>query len=72
MIEPMTREEADRLFREIVADVRRRYPQGTVECVAPPIDPEKLRALAPGPFYEGFLEDVRRMRCGLEPLGPRE
>jgi hypothetical protein len=71
MIEPMTREEADRLLREIVADARRRYPHGVVEHVAPPIDAAKLRALAPGPFYDGFLEDVRRMRIGLEPLGPR-
>lgn len=37
-----------------------------------PIDFEKLMEHSPGPFYEGFREDVRRMRRGLPPLGPRK
>ena len=37
-----------------------------------PIDMEDLRANMPDPFYEGFEEDIRRMRRGLPPLGPRK
>lgn len=37
-----------------------------------PVDVEKMKALAPEPFYEGFEEDIRRMRRGLDPLGPRK
>jgi hypothetical protein len=37
-----------------------------------PIDPEWLRANSPGPLYEGFEEDIRRMRRGERPLGPRK
>jgi len=33
---------------------------------------EKWDALNPGPFYEGFEEDIRRMRRGLPPMGPRK
>ena len=36
------------------------------------IDPVKLWELEPDPLYEDFLEDGKRMRRGLEPLGPRE
>lgn len=34
--------------------------------------PFDIRSLehAPGPFYEGFEEDVKRMRRGEAPLGP--
>ena len=71
MFEPMTREEAEKVLRDAIARARRMDPP-RLERVAPPIDAAKLRALAPGPFYEGFLEDVKRMRRGLEPLGPRE
>lgn len=35
-----------------------------------PIDLNRLRAIAQG-TYEGFEEDVCRMRHGLPPLGPR-
>lgn len=37
-----------------------------------PIDAEWLRAHSPGPLYEGFREDIRRMRRGLPPVGPRK
>ena len=36
-----------------------------------PIDVDKLRELSPGPFYEGFEEDLKRMRRGQQVLGPR-
>jgi hypothetical protein len=71
MIEPMTREEYERELRKVVARARRISPP-RLEWVAPPIDLAKLRPLCKGPIYEGFDEDVRRMRRGLEPLGPRE
>ena len=70
MIEPMTREEAERELRKAIARARMDPPR--LGRIAPPIDAAKLKALAPGPLYEGFLEDVKRMRRGLEPLGPRE
>jgi hypothetical protein len=72
MTEPlMTYEEFARELRKIVARVRREDPP-RLERVAPPINAAELMALAPGPIYEGFEEDVKRMRRGLEPLGPRE
>jgi hypothetical protein len=37
-----------------------------------PIDIEDLMSKSPGPLYEGFEEDVRRVRRGLRPLGPRK
>jgi hypothetical protein len=70
MIEPMTREEYERELGKAIAHARRVKPR--LDRIAPPIDAAKLWALAPGPLYEGFLEDVKRMRRGLEPLGPRE
>ncbi len=70
MIEPMTEEEAAKELAEVVARARRVPPR--IENVAPPIDLALLRALRPGPLYEGFEEDVKRMRRGLEPLGPRK
>jgi hypothetical protein len=72
MFEPMTREEAEKEFTEFVAWVRRTYPPPHIENVAPPIDFEELWALAPGPVYEGWPEDLKRMRRGLAPLGPSE
>jgi hypothetical protein len=71
MIEPMTREEYERELRKIVAEARRKCPP-RLERVAPPIDLARLRPLCKGPIYVGFEEDVKRMRRGLEPLGPRE
>jgi hypothetical protein len=70
MIEPMTREEAEKMLREAVARARRNPPR--LENVAPPINVAELRKLCTGPIYEGFEEDIKRMRRGLEPLGPRE
>lgn len=72
MIEPMTREEGAKYLTELLAWLRKNCPPPRIENVAPPINLEELRALNPGPLYEGFLEDVKRMRRGLEPLGPRE
>ncbi len=70
MIEPMTEEEFAKELGEVVARARRHPPR--LERIAPPIDLVKLRELSPGPLYEGFEEDVKRMRRGLEPLGPRK
>jgi hypothetical protein len=70
MIEPMTQEEGDEFLRKFIADLRKRAPPLVV--LAEPINLERLRALRPGKIYEGFEEDVKRMRRGLEPLGPRE
>jgi hypothetical protein len=71
MIEPMTREEGAKYLTEFLARLRNNRPPPRVESVAPPIDFEELWALAPG-VYEGWPEDLKRMRRGLEPLGPRE
>jgi hypothetical protein len=67
----ITREEFARELGKVVARARREYPPPS-ECVAPPIDLHRLRALRPGRLYEGFYEDVKRMRRGLEPIGPRK
>ena len=72
MIQRWTREEGDKYLTEFMAWLRRTYPPQHTENVAPPINLEELRATNPGPLYDGFLEDVKRMRRGLEPLGPRE
>jgi hypothetical protein len=69
MIEPMTEEEAAEVLAEVVARARKVPPR--FDRIAPPMDSERLLALSPGPLYEGFEEDVKRMRRGLEPLGPR-
>ena len=37
-----------------------------------PVDIEDLMSKSPGPFYEGFEEDIRRMRRGQRPIGPRK
>lgn len=37
-----------------------------------PIDLELLRFIAHAPMYDGFEEDVDRMRRGLPRLGPRK
>ena len=71
MIEPMTREEFAQELRKVVARARRMNPP-RLERVAPPIDAARLSALCTGPIYEGFEDDIKRMRRGLEPLGPRE
>ena len=69
MIEPITQEEADRIILEATALARRVPPRFEVK---PAIDLERLRPLCTGPIYEGFEEDVTRMRRGLTPLGPQE
>jgi hypothetical protein len=71
MIEPMTREEFAQELRKAVARARRMDPP-QLNWSTPPIDLAKLRPLCKGPIYVGFEEDVKRMRRGLEPLGPRE
>ena len=71
MIEPMTREEYEAELRKIVAEARRKCPP-RLDWSTPPIDMAKLRPLCKGPIYVGFEDDVKRMRRGLEPLGPRE
>jgi hypothetical protein len=36
-----------------------------------PIDADRLLANSPGPLYEGFEDDIRRMRRGERPRGPQ-
>jgi hypothetical protein len=53
------------------------FPRKTLEEICAeqgvgPINPDELMALSPGPLYEGFEEDIRRMRNGQGPLGPRK
>jgi hypothetical protein len=73
MIEPITFEEFERALRASVERARRENPPELFQatCKAKPIDPEKLMEMAPGPIYDGFEEDVRRMRRGLPAIGPR-
>jgi hypothetical protein len=70
MIPPMTEEEFAEELGKVVARARLVPPR--FDRIAPPIDLERVRACRPGKLYDGFEEDVRRMRRGLEPLGPRE
>jgi hypothetical protein len=56
--------------RALVNKMRIHPPQ--FDRVAPPIDVADVTAHCTGGFYEGFEEDVKRMRRGLLPLGPRE
>ena len=72
MTERWTREEGNKFLTDFIDQLRRTYPPQRIENIAPPINLEELRATNPGPLYDGFLEDVRRMRRGLAPLGPRE
>jgi hypothetical protein len=51
---------------------RKTFAQMAEEQGVGPINIDRLMAKSPGPFYEGFEEDIRRMRRGLPPLGPRE
>jgi hypothetical protein len=57
-------------LRAMVNEMRRHPPQ--FDHVAPPIDVDDVMAHCTGGLYEGFEEDVKRMRRGLSPLGPRE
>ncbi len=75
-------EELGRKLQKLIADLRSRPPRSggrhkTIDDLCReqgvgPIDPAKLRALSPGPLYDGFEEDLKRMRRGLPALGPRE
>ena len=49
----------------------RRHPPRFVR-LAPPIDVADVMEHCTGGLYDGFEEDVKRMRHGLAPLGPRE
>lgn len=69
MIAPITKEEADQMILDATARARRVAPSFEVK---PAIDLERLRPLCTGPIYEGFEEDVIRMRRGLPALGPQE
>lgn len=82
MTDTTTDDEPDELsLTEFIEQLRRTpprkgFPRKTfeelmVEQGVGPVDVEKMKALAPEPFYEGFEEDIRRMRRGLDPLGPR-
>ena len=51
---------------------RKTFAQLAAEQGVGPIDIDRLMAKSPGPLYEGFEEDVRRMRRGVTPLGPRK
>ena len=57
-------------LRTLVARMRRHPPR--FDRLAPPIDVADVMAHCTGGLYEGFEEDVKRMRLGLPPLGPRE
>lgn len=52
------------------------FPNKTIEELMAeqgvgPIDFDELMKNSPGPFYDGFREDIRRIRRGLPPLGPK-
>jgi hypothetical protein len=64
-----TEEDFARELRALVAQMRKHPPQ--FDSVAPPIDVADVMAHCTGGLYEGFEEDVKRMRRGLPPLGPR-
>jgi hypothetical protein len=57
-------------LRTLVARMRSHPPR--FDRLAPPIDVADVMAHCTGGLYEGFEEDVKRMRHGLPPLGPRE
>jgi hypothetical protein len=77
MIEPMTpeqlamaEEQFEKILKPLVAKARMHPPQ--FDRIAPPIDVADVLAHCTGGLYEGFEEDVKRMRRGQLPLGPRE
>jgi hypothetical protein len=75
-------EELGKTLRELIGRLRSRPPRGggrhkTIDDLCReqgvgPINLAELRALRPGALYEGFHEDLKRMRRGLPALGPRE
>ena len=75
-------EEFGKTLQELIARLRSRPPRGggrhkTIDDLCReqgvgPIDPAELARLSPGPFYEGFDEDLKRMRRGEQALGPRK
>ena len=74
--------DSDEAFLSFVESVRRRPPRKglphktfaelATEQGVGPIDIEDLMSKSPGPLYEGFEEDIRRMRRGQQPIGPRK
>jgi len=75
MIESMTVEELAKAKEEVARDLAetmaraRRHPP-RLEGIPPPINARQLMEMSPGPLYEGFEEDIKRMRRGPEPPGP--
>jgi hypothetical protein len=71
---PVSQETVEQLFdkhvRPLLEEMRKHPPR--FANVAPPIDIDDLMAHCTGGLYEGFEEDVKRMRRGLPALGPRE
>jgi len=77
MIESMTEEELAKAKEEFARDLAetvaraRRHPP-RLERIPPPINARELMEMSPGPLYEGFEEETKRMRGGQGPLGPRK
>jgi hypothetical protein len=71
-----------RKLKKLIARLRSRPPRGggqhktfddlCREQGVGPINVAELRKLSPGPRYDGFEEDVKRMRRGELALGPRK
>jgi hypothetical protein len=57
-------------LRALVREARRHPPR--FGHIAPPLNVADVLAHCSGGLYEGFEEDVKRMRRGLPALGPRE
>lgn len=82
MCESLKVDTGEETFADVVKRMRAALPTGHPDLKSfaeiareqgvGPFDTKRARALAPGPIYEGFEEDVRRMRRGLQPIGPRE
>jgi hypothetical protein len=71
---PESTETFEQLFekhvRPLVIEARKHPPR--FGHIAPPIDIADMMAHCTGGLYEGFEEDVKRMRHGQPALGPRE
>ena len=82
MTESIPDDDPPETLAQVIARLRRTPPrQGmphktiaelAAEQGVGPINIEELMAKSPGPLYEGFEEDIRRMRRGQLPLGPRK
>jgi len=81
MIEPITEEEFAANLKALLERLRSRpardgKPHKTFadlckEQGTGPLDMDDFVAKCPGPLYEGFEEDIKIMRRGGRPLGPR-